>query len=195
MEGRIVFAVAIKNLIHDKTRFAIAIVGVTFAVVLISAQAGIFLAFMDSSATIIQHADADIWVTSKNSRNFDWSQPIPERKLNQVLRVKGVASAEKLMLGWGIMKTAEGGGEQGEGIGYNPDTGIGGPWAMRQGQVSDVKGGMYAILDESAQARLGKFEVGEYREILGRRLKIVGIARDAKSFTTAPSVFTSSRAA
>ncbi len=184
------YGIAIKNLIHDKTRFAIALVGVTFSVILISAQAGIYLGFRENAATIIEHIDADIWVTSRNSRNFDFSQPFPERKLNQVLRVQGVASGEKLILGWGIIKSPDGGSEQVEVIGYNPDTGIGGPWAMRRGRAGDVKGGMYAILDESSQARLGAFDIGDYREVMGHRLRVVGISREAKSLTTAPFVFT-----
>lgn len=184
------YAIAIRNLIHDKTRFAIALVGVTFSVILISAQAGIYLGFRENAATIIEHTEADIWVTSKNSRNFDFSQPIPERKVNQVLRVQGVASAEKLMLGWGIIKNPDGGSEQVEVIGYDPDVGIGVPWAMREGRIEDVKGGMNAIIDESAQVRLGAFDIGDHREVMGVRLKIVGISREAKSLTTAPFVFT-----
>lgn len=185
------YAIAIRNLIYDKTRFAIALVGVIFSVILISAQAGIYLGFRENAAIIITHTEADVWVTSKNSRNFDFSQAIPERKVNQVLQVQGVASAEKLMLGWGIIKNPDGGSEQVEVIGYNPDSGIGGPWTMRQGRLEDVKGGTYAIMDESAQARLGAFAVGDYREVLGHRLKIVGISGEAKSLTTAPFVFTS----
>ena len=185
------YAIAIKNLIYDKTRFAIALVGVTFSVVLISAQAGIFLGFMESASAIIDHTDADIWVTSKNSQNFDFAEPFPERRLNQVLRVKGVAHGEKLILGWGVMKRPDGGTEQVELIGYNPDSGIGGPWAMGEGRITDVKGGMHAIMDESSRKRLGNFGIGDYREVLGHRLKIVGISRDARSLTTAPFVFTS----
>ena len=183
--------IAIKNLLHDPTRLAIAVVGVTFSVILMAAQAGLFLGFMENSALIIDHIDADIWITSKNSKNFDFSQAIPERKVNQVQRVQGVTSAEKLVLAWGIIKTPDGGSEQVEIIGYNPDTGLGGPWSMREGNITDVKGGMYAIMDESAEKHLGKLTVGEYREIMGQRLKIVGISREAKSFTTAPIVFTS----
>jgi putative ABC transport system permease protein len=182
---------AIKNLLHDPTRLAIAVVGVAFSVILMAAQGGLFLGFMENSSLIIDHIDADIWITSKNSKNFDFSQAIPERKVNQVQRVQGVTSAEKLILAWGIIKTPDGGSEQVEIIGYNPDTGLGGPWSMREGNITDVKGGMYAIMDESAEKYLGKLTVGEYREIMGQRLKIVGISREAKSFTTAPVVFTS----
>ena len=40
-------------------------------------------------------------------------------------------------------------------------------------------------------ARLGSIAVGDYLEISGRRVKIVGISREAKSLTTAPIFFTS----
>ena len=182
---------AIKNLLHDPTRLAIAVVGVAFSVILMAAQGGLFLGFMENSALMIDHIDADIWITSKNSRNFDFSHPIPERKVNQVQRVQGVTSAEKLILGWAMIKNPDGGNEQIEIIGYDPDTGTGAPWNMREGRITDVKGGMYAIMDESAEAHLGKLVVGEYREIVGKRLEIVGISREVKSFTTAPIVFMS----
>ena len=183
--------VAIKNLLHDKTQFAVAVTGVSFSVILMAAQVGVFLGFMENSALMIDNIEADIWITSKNSRNFDFSQPLPERKLNLALRVKGVASGEKLIFGWTTIRNHDGGSEQVEVVGFNPDTGIGGPWNMREGSASDVKGGLHAIVDESSLARLGSLAVGDYREISGRRMKIVGISRQAKTFTTAPIVFTS----
>src|SRR5438309_11360613 len=130
-----------------------------------ASQIGVFLGFMENSGLMIDHIDADIWVTSKNSKNFDFSQAIPERKLNQVQRVEGVASAEKLILAWGNARTPDGGSENVEIVGYNPDTGLGAPWAMREGKITDVKGGMYAIIDESAEDHLGNLTIGDYREI------------------------------
>lgn len=183
--------IALKNLLHDKTQFAVSVIGVSFSVILMAGQIGLFLGFMENCALMIDNIDADIWITSKNSRNFDFSQPLPERKLNQALRVKGVASGEKLIFGWTRIRNQDGGSEQVEVVGFNPDTGIGGPWVMREGSASDVKGGLHVIIDESSLARLGSLAVGDYREISGRRLKIVGISREAKSLTTAPIVFTS----
>ncbi|MEK7271849.1 MAG: FtsX-like permease family protein, partial [Nitrospirota bacterium] len=55
----------------------------------------------------------------------------------------------------------------------------------------DVKNGNYAIVDESSMRRIGEFNIGDYREILNKRLKVVGISEDVKSFTTAPIIFTS----
>ena len=44
-------------------------------------------------------------------------------------------------------------------------------------------------MDRSAELRFGPFEVGDYREILGRRFRIIGTTDEAASFTTTPIVF------
>ncbi len=189
------FLVALKIIAYDKVRSLITLIGVVFAVTLIFAQIGIYLGLMETSSTIIDHAPGDIWITSKNSRNFDFSQPFPEQKIYKVLATEGIKDAEKLIITWGLIKQKEGGTEQIEVVGYNPDTGIGGPWKMKEGQIGDVKNGNYAIADASSMRRLGEFKVGDYREILNRRLKIVGISEKVKSFTTAPIIFTSYKTA
>jgi putative ABC transport system permease protein len=189
------FSVALKIIFYDKVRSLITLAGVVFAVALIFAQIGIYLGLMETSSTIIDHTNGDIWITSKNSKNFDFSQPFPERKINQVLAANGVKDAEKLIVTWGVIKQKQGGTEQVEIVGYNPDTGIGGPWKMKTGHFRDVKNGNYAIVDESSMRRLGRFETGDYREILNKRLKIVGTSEEVKSFTTAPIIFTSYKTA
>ena len=45
------------------------------------------------------------------------------------------------------------------------------------------------MLDASAERRFGPFQVGDYREFQGRRLKIIGRTREALSFTTSPIAF------
>jgi putative ABC transport system permease protein len=44
-------------------------------------------------------------------------------------------------------------------------------------------------MDRSAERRFGTFGIGDYREILHRRFKIIGTTTEAASFTTAPIVF------
>lgn len=185
------FYVALRILLYDKVRSLITLLGVVFAVSLIFAQIGIYLGLMETSSVIIDHTPGDIWITSKNSKNFDFSQPFPENLYYHVLSTNGIQWSEKLIIGWGIIKQKEGGTEQVEIVGYNPDTGIGGPWDMKIGDAKAVKNGNFAIVDKSAMRRLRKIEVGEYRDVLSRRLQIVGISEGVKSFTTAPIIFTS----
>ena len=183
--------VAVRILLYDKSRSLITLVGVVFAVSLIFNQLGIFMGLMETSSVIIDHTAGDIWITSKNSKNFDFAQPFPEYVHELVLSEPGVEWAEKLIVAWGIIKQKEGGTEQVELVGFNVDSGVGGPWDMQQGSVSQLKNGNFAIIDESSMARLGAIGIGEYRDVLSRRVQIVGICRGVKSFTTAPIMYTS----
>jgi putative ABC transport system permease protein len=45
------------------------------------------------------------------------------------------------------------------------------------------------MLDQSAEKRMGRFRVGDYREVGGRRLRIVGRTTGGRSFTTNPLAF------
>lgn len=185
------FYVALRILLYDKVRSLITLMGVIFAVGLIFNQLGTFLGLMETSSVIIDNTPGDIWITSKNSKNFDFSQPFPEFIYNQVLSETDVESAEKLIVAWALIKQKEGGTEQIEIVGYNPERGVGGPWEMKIGDTRQLNNGNFAIIDESAMKRLGNIQVGDYRDIMWRRLQIVGISSGVKSFTTAPIVFTS----
>lgn len=182
--------IARKNLFHDKTRFLITLVGVTFSVVLVFSQFGIYLGFMRNASIIIDNTPVDIWITSKNSANFDFPLPFPERKLNQVKAVPGVAWADKLILTWANLKKLDGGSENIELIGFNPETGVGGPWNLKAGSIQALKAGKGIIVDESAFPRLGRLRVGDYVEVNENRVRVVGITEGIRGFTTAPYVFT-----
>jgi len=187
--------IARKNLLHDRTRFIITVVGVTFSVVLIFSQFGIYLGFMENASIIIDNTQADIWVTSKNSSNFDFPVPFNERKLNKVRQTTGVAWADHLLLGWANMRRRDGGQENIELVGFNPETGVGGPWRLLAGELQAVKAGKAIIVDESAFPKLGNLKVGDQVEINEQKVRVVGISQGVRGFTTAPYVFTSYRAA
>ena len=187
--------IARKNLFYDRTRLAITVVGVTFSVVLIFAQIGIYLGFMQNASIIIDNTVADIWITSKNSANFDFPQPFSELKLNRVKETPGIAWAEHLVLGWGTMRLPDGGFENVEIIGFNPESGVGGPWRLREGSIEALKAGAAIIVDESALPKLQHIAVGQWVEVLDSRVRVVGISEGVRGFTTAPYVFTSYRTA
>lgn len=187
--------IASKNLFHDKTRFLITLIGVTFSVVLVFSQFGIYLGFMKNASIIIDNTPVDIWMTSKNSANFDFPLPFAELKLNKVKETPGVGWADKLILTWASMKKLDGGSENIELIGFNPDTGLGGPWHLLAGSIQDLKAGKSIIVDESAFGKLGRMRLGDYVEVNETRVKVVGVSRGVRGFTTAPYVFTTYRTA
>ena len=187
--------IALKNLLHDRTRFFITLVGVTFSVVLVFSQFGIYIGFMRNASIIIDHTAVDIWLTSKNSSNFDFPLPFAERKLNKVRGTPGVGWADRLILTWANMKRADGGSENIELVGFNPETGVGGPWQLMDGSLRDLKAGKAVVVDESAFPKLGQLRIGDHVEINEKRVKVAAISRGARGFTTAPYVFTTYRTA
>jgi len=184
-------SIARKNLFHDRTRFAITLVGVTVSVVLIFATVGMYLGFMRDASFIVDSIPADIWVTSKNLNNFNFAWPISERKVEQIKEVKGVAYTDEMIHSWGVMKLLTGGTEQVEIIGLDPDGPFGFPWRLAEGKAIDVKGGPFIIADQSSIKRLGRLQVGDTREINDNRVKVVGLTSGIKSITTAPYILAS----
>ena len=85
--------IALKNLLHDRLRFMVTLLGVTISVIMMFAQIGIYLGFMQNASIIIDNTPADIWITSKNSSNFDFPLPFTEGKLHKVKEVPGKPGA------------------------------------------------------------------------------------------------------
>ena len=180
-----------KTLLYRKGRFAITVMGITFAAVLALNQVALYLGMMGNATALIRHAGGDIWVTSKNIQNLDFANLFPERRINQVNALPEVQWAERLILTWGFLKLADGAREQVQIVGFDPESGVGAPWSMVEGRPADVSGGRYMIVDRSSAPRLGALAVGTVWELNEKRFKLVGLSDGIRTFTTAPFVFVS----
>jgi len=187
-------SVARRNLFNDKTRLAITLVGIMFAVVLMTAQIGAYMAFVSNASQLIDNSPADIWITAKNTVNVDSAKPFSENKINKVRETRGVLWIEKIAQTWGLMKLKSGGTESVQIIGFDTESGVGGPWRMKEGNIKDVKVGNSIIIDESSLRRLG-VKLGDKVEIFDKQTEIVGISQGVRSFTTYPIAFTSYKTA
>jgi putative ABC transport system permease protein len=180
---------ATKSLLHDKLRFLITVSGVAFAVTLVFVQVGLFLGLMDNASLTIEKIPADLWVTSHNTPNVDFAHTFPETYVKRVRSVPGVERADNLIVWFMNVNLPNGAVEGTEVYALEDFQRWRFPWNVAEGNLEDLRRGAYFFLDQSATKRYGEFKVGEYREILGRRLKIIGRTIDAKSFTTTPLTF------
>jgi putative ABC transport system permease protein len=178
-----------KNLLHDKLRFLITVVGVAFAVTLVLVQVGLFQGLLDNATVTIGNLDADLWVTPRNTPNVDFAQTFSETAVQRVRSTPGVLRADNLLVVFVNVSLPTGAKETAEVYALEDFARWGFPWNVAEGDVGDLRRGRYVFLDDSARKRFGDFAVGDYREIEGRRFKIVGRTRDALSFTTTPLVF------
>jgi putative ABC transport system permease protein len=180
---------------HDLLRFAITISGVAFAVALALFQIGLFNGLLKNASVTIEQADAELWVTSKNTPNVDFSHEFSEMLVERVRAIPGVERADNLIV-WFMPVTLPSGTKEGMVV-YALENFVkwGLPKKVLEGELEDLRRGPYLFLDDSATQRFGPFAVGEYREIVGTRLKIVGRTEGVRSFTTTPVAFVNYRVA
>jgi putative ABC transport system permease protein len=186
---------ATKSLLHDKLRFLITVSGVAFAVTLVFVQVGLFIGLMDNATLTIEQIDADLWVTSHNTPNVDFAHTFPETYVKRVRSIPGVAKAGNLIVWFMNVNLPNGAIEGTEVYALENFAAWNFPRGVVEGDLADLRRGPYMVLDDSAKKRWGAFAVNDYREILGRRLKIIGRTVDAKSFTTTPLTFVDFRLA
>jgi putative ABC transport system permease protein len=180
-----------RNLMHDKVRLAVTLTGIVFAVVLIVVELGLFVGFTVTTSSIVDKSHVDFWIVSKHTPYIEQGTPFSERKLYQVLASPGVASADKYIVRFAQWKTPNGGEQSVQAVGFNPYTGVGGPWNVVEGNVEDLKTPDAVMIDELYKKKLGVTRVGEVFEINGRRARVVGFTRGIRAFTTTPYAFTS----
>ena len=127
--------------------------------------------------------------SSKNSPNLDFVHQFPESNLYRARSVPGVARADNLILSFMQISLPTGAEETAIVYAMQDFERWGVPWQMSSGELTDLKRGAFVVFDESASKRFGAFRVGDYREVNGQRLKVIGTSREAKSFTTTPLAF------
>ncbi len=176
---------------HNRARLLATLFGVVFSAYLTLAETALYIGMMENATSIIRHSGADLWVASKGVQNFDFAKPFPDERLKLVQGRAELSWAKPISLSWGFLKLPDGAQELVEIIGYDPAAPVGGPWDMASGAPGDVGGGKNMIVDESAAQRLGELRLGSPWELNDRSIKLVGLSRSAKTFTTAPIVFTS----
>lgn len=177
--------------LHNRARLIVTLFGVVFSTYLTLTETALYIGMMENATSIIRHAGADLWVASKGVQNFDFAKPFPDDRAKTLQGRKELLWARPLSLSWGFLKLPDGTQELVEIIGYDPKAPVGGPWEMARGAAQDVDSGDKIIVDESAGQRLGELRIGSSWDVNDRPLVLVGLSRGAKTFTTAPIVFTS----
>jgi len=144
------WTLAVKNLVHDRVRLAITLIGITFSVVLILIQVGMFFGMTANSSTVIENSEGDLWIMARNSQNFDMVNPFPESLVTAARSVPGVEWAENLIQQFAFMRLENGGTEQIEVIGFDLNGKVGRPWNVIAGDWNALRGTDGIFVDETA---------------------------------------------
>src|SRR5262245_59792230 len=142
---------ALKTLLHDRLRFSITVAGVAFAVLLVFVQVGLFIGLLDNATVTIEHIDADLWVTSRNTPNVDFAHVFPESRVDRVRSIPGVARADNL-IAWFFTYQVPSGAQEGSILYALKDFERWNlPWDVAEGRLQDLRRGPFIFLDASAK--------------------------------------------
>ncbi|HEY1555893.1 MAG TPA: ABC transporter permease [Kofleriaceae bacterium] len=192
------WTLARKLLLHDRLRFAVAIAGVSVAVMLVLVQVGLYFGFMDTASSIIDASNADLWVGKAGNESFEFASPMDERAYYKVASVPGVERADRVLMNFAQFKLADGGdlGVQVVGVETTPGRpAMLGPWHVIDGDARRLAEPGAISVDRSEYAKLKIDRVGHETEIGGVHAEVVALTSGIRSFTTSPIVFTDLRSA
>jgi putative ABC transport system permease protein len=194
-------SVAIKMLVGDRAKYLGIIMGLTFASLLITQQLGIFVGLMSRTyGAITDLGLPDIWVMDPKVQFIDDIKPMQDTTLLRVRGIEGVAWAVPLYKGLLTARLGSGTFQKCNVIGLDDETLIGGPPAMVQGKMEDLRRAESVVVDDvAASGKLAKelpdgkrvpLKIGDTLELNDHRAEVVGICRVSRTFQSQPVVYT-----
>jgi putative ABC transport system permease protein len=185
----LVMTLAWRNLFHDRLRFVATLVGIVFSVVLVMIQMGLYLGFGRMVTTMIDHANADVWVLPKGAKCFEDPSLLDMKLRDKVASVDGVASVVPLVIGFSDWRLDSGEVTPVFIVGTDLKENALLPWNVVEGDVRALSQWSTVAVDRSYFDRLGIKKLGDTAEIRGHKVKVVALTDGIRSFTTTPYVF------
>jgi putative ABC transport system permease protein len=185
------FTLASRNLFHDRVRFVATMIGIVFSVVLVMVQMGLYLGFGRMVTTMIDHADADLWIMRRGTKCFEDPSLLGAKQQGKYLAVAGVASAEPVVIGFSDWRLPS--GEMTPVFLVGADLTKPGlrPWNVIAGSERTLEQPDEVAIDRTYFDRLGVTGtgVGFKADIRGKDVNVAAVTDGIRSFTTTPYVF------
>jgi putative ABC transport system permease protein len=195
--------VAIQMLVGDRAKYLGIIMGLTFASLLITQQAAIFVGLMTRTYGFVTDSGlAELWVMDPKVQFIDDIKPLQDTQLLRVRGVEGVDWAVPLYKGLLKARLSNGNFQTCNVIGLDDATLIGGPPKMVAGELADLRRSDGVIVDiVGASDKLAKpspapggkpvpLQIGDTLELNDHRAIVVGLAKVSRTFQSQPVVYT-----
>lgn len=175
------FFIAFKNLFQEKTKLAISIGGVAFAVLLIIIINGVYQGFSEIMGAYPKSIPADLWVEQKGVGDmYHTLSFLPDNLSGEFLNINGVSKADKY-LGKQIDFKLKGKDQSLFVVGVDTQSGATKPYKMEEGRWQDLKDGQ--IIIDKVLAKDAELKVGDTLDINNQILKISGVSSGGNVMT------------
>lgn len=162
-------SLAARNLLQDKTRLGLSVIGVALAVMLILILTGFASGINLQLSRYLDHSPGSVVLVQSGSQGN--SSVLPAETLNSVRQFAGVASAVPIISQYAVLDLGQS-KQFAVVVGYDPAQG-GGPWALREGRLpqTDNEVVLDAVLADRHDVRVGD-EFG----LMGQTFSVVGLS-------------------
>jgi putative ABC transport system permease protein len=189
------FILAFRNLVHDKTRLAATLAGLTFAVVLVGVQLGLYLGVRKIITDMIDHTHAQLWIVPFGTQSIEDSFPLlGDHERQQALAAPGVERVIPLVVSFADWDRPDGGITHVVVVGSDAEEDGLAPWNFHSGDWTDIKSYKSVGVDRTYLDELGVTGIGSRAGIdfgpQSHSLRVKAMTEGIRSFTQAPYVFT-----
>ncbi len=174
-------SLALRNLLQDRLRFALSVVGIALSVMLILFLLGLRAGFFEGSRAYLAHSQGSVVVMPpgvENTLAAGTGQYLAGGTTEEIAGSPGVARVVPV-LATRAMPELHGKKESVFLIGYDPALG-GGPWDLARGRYPEADNEV--VLDRVLAER-HDVVVGDILELSGFELNVVGLSNETTSFS------------
>jgi putative ABC transport system permease protein len=181
-----------QNIIHDRARFVVTVLGVSFAAFLMVFQGSLLMGFMRASSRLIDSSDADIWITARGVQAFEFGAAVEGRIREIAAGVPGVTQSGRVCVAFAVYRKPSGKQQVVALVGADPNVGTRFPVPGLSGRGDDVSPDS-VIYDQSDRDLIEAASLPTQVEINRRRARIDQQIEGFGGFLGVPSLFTSYR--
>ncbi|HVX36645.1 ABC transporter permease [Hyphomicrobium sp. B1] len=186
-----VFTLALRNLLHDRVRLAVTLIGILFSIVLVAVQLGLYLGSSRMITANIARSNADLIITTYGAKSFeDGGLLLGDRERHQALATPGVESVVPIVVAFAEWRKPEGGSSRVVLIGADADDQGLVPWSLTKGTIEDIKAPDAIAVDQTYLGELGITGIGDTAQVANGRVKIRALTEGIRSFTQSPYAYT-----
>jgi putative ABC transport system permease protein len=171
---RVMSAIAVRMMLHDRLKSIGTLVGVVFATLLANQQAGTFMGLLEKNTMLVANTRADVWIVPRTLPTLQQAAPMSISVLHRAQVTPGVAWAEPLAFGGASLKVPAGGTEQLTVVGTRLPRGAGGPWNIVRGSINDLREPGALFFENAERVKYGGMNLRSQRELNGRTVHAVG---------------------
>lgn len=171
--------IALELLINDRAKFYSLVVGITFAVFLMTQMLAMFAGVLDRSSATVVNVGASVWVMDPAVNTVANSIPMPDYVTDAVRSMRGVRFAVPLYSGGALVKLRDGTYQSVSVLGLD-DTSLYGRPTLEKGAIRDIYAeNGFVVVDDAEYRKLESPQIGAEFELNDHRGVVVGIARVA----------------